>query len=299
MRDKQIGNTDMFPRTVAREATPLFSMQLFRRRASVELRSLSCGAAIAARRAPFHPLPEEVAVGAARRLLIGSVAIGVLELASPARAAGPEPQRDDETMAREVQRFTLQKQRDGSYLYRGSAFDARIATDGAVRFSDHGPIRLIQDPGPDRAKAPMPGRDPITTTDISESVPSVRPTNDIVVVEERPGVHFDLTDEYLHSLGKDPARPQKTAFLAATFDLRTNLALESRRHATRMALDDLPARLDNIWRDPRLTPAERLHVLQALWSELGEGPDADAARATIQRFAREHLTASEAAGFQK
>jgi hypothetical protein len=222
----------------------------------------------------------------------------MLELASPARAAGPEPQRDDDAMAREVQRFTLQKQRDGSYVYRGSAFDARIATDGAVKFSDHGAVRLIPDySGPERAKAPMPGRDPTTTGDVSGSVPDVRPNNNLVMVEARPGVRFDVTDEYMHALGKDPARPQKTAFLAATFDLRSNLALESRRHATRMALEDLPARLDSIWRDPQLTPAERLHVLQALWSELGQGPDADAARVVIQRFANQHLPASEAAAF--
>ena len=179
-------------------------------------------------------------------------------------------------------RYQLRPTSDGGYLYREPAFSAHIMADGTVRFSSSG-LSVARD-REDRARA-IDDRDPVTSSEP-------------VTVGGGPGLHFDATDEYLRRLGKDPARDAKAAFLTGTFDLRMKMALDARSGLRRAALADLPARLDELWRDKRLTAAERRHLLHTIRDELGEGPNNAEARAVVRDFARRHLSPKEAATFR-
>jgi hypothetical protein len=75
-------------------------------------------------------------------------------------------------------------------------------------------------------------------------------------------------------------------------------ALDARRGLRRAALAELPARLDELWRDDRLTAAERRHLLHAIRDELGNGTNNSEARAIVRDFARGHLPLKEAATFR-
>jgi len=183
-------------------------------------------------------------------------------------------------------RFKLKPTKDGGYDYDGTQFGARIAPDGSVSFNTHH-IHLAPD-----------GTDP-STVGIDAVTPQV-PYSGIFppAIPSMPGVTFDATDEYLRLLGQDPARDQKLAFLAATFELRLQMATRARRMRQQASLAELPGRLTALWQDPRLTPAERLHWLQAMWAELIDGPEADPARAIIRTFAQQHLSPQDAATFR-
>jgi hypothetical protein len=179
-------------------------------------------------------------------------------------------------------RYQLRPTLDGGYFYREPAFTAHVMADGTVRFSSSG-LSLARDKE-DRGRV-ADDRDPLT---------SAEP----VTVGGGPGLHFDATDEYLRRLGKDPARDAKAAFLTGTFDLRMKMALDARSGLRRAALADLPARLDELWRDDRLTVAERRHLLHTIRDELGNGPNSSEARAIVRDFARRHLPPKEAASFR-
>jgi hypothetical protein len=187
----------------------------------------------------------------------------------PLRSDGPSPYR-------------LQGMPDGSYVYQGPEFGARILPDGTVQFTSSG-LTAARDPE-DRGRVPE-DRDPITSTEP-------------ISVGGGPGLHFDATHEYLRRLGKDPARDAKAAFLTGTFDFRMKMALEDRRELRQAALGDLPARLDQLWSDPRLTSSERRHLLHAMRNDLGNDPNNAGARAVLRDFARRHLPAKEAATFR-
>jgi len=171
---------------------------------------------------------------------------------------------------------------DGGYLYREPSFTAHVMADGTVRFSSSG-LSVAGD-GEDRARV-IDDHDPVTSSEP-------------VTVGGGPGLHFDATDEYLRRLGRDPARDAKAAFLTGTFDLRMKMALDARRGLRRAALAELPARLDELWRDDRLTAAERRHLLHAIRDELGNGTNNSEARAIVRDFARRHLPLKEAATFR-
>jgi hypothetical protein len=194
------------------------------------------------------------------------------------------PQRG--TIPAERPRFELRPTTDGGYVYRGAEFGARIARDGSVTFI--GPKASLPPDGTDPATV---GIDAVTPQDpISGDIP--------IAIESRPGIRFDATDEYMRLLGKDPARQQKTQFLAATFELRMRMAMRARYAEKQTALDELPRRLDALWSDPRFTPAERRHVLIAMWAELIPGADGDGARKIIRRFAEDHLPPEDLAPFR-
>jgi hypothetical protein len=206
------------------------------------------------------------------------------DVTEPPGAVLQQPQTGT-TPPPEKRRYQLKPTRDGGYAYEGPDFNARIAPDGTVSFSRPG-IQLAP-AGPDPRTV---GIDAITPQDPIGGAP--------IAVPSGPGIRFDATDEYLRAMGKDPVRQQKAEFLAATFDLRINMTARANRARTRAALDELPAWLDRIWHDPRFTPAERRHLLAAMWDDLAPGPDGDAARAVIRSFAQQHLTAQEAASFR-
>jgi len=194
----------------------------------------------------------------------------------PSPGATLEPPRSMSPLSSATS-YRLRPASDGGYLYEGAAFDARIAPDGAVTFSTHG--AAFTRSGDTRA----PGRDPTTSGE------SVAPGGG-------PGLRFDVTDEYLRRLRRDPTRYAKAAFLTGTFDLRMKMVLASREELRQAALARLPARLNELWRDPRLTLRERQTILLATWKTLGN--ENAAARAIVGDFARRHLPPAKAAAFR-
>ena len=74
------------------------------------------------------------------------------------------------------------------------------------------------------------------------------------------------------------------------------MALEAREELRQAALARLPARLNELWRDPRLTALERQTILLATWDTLGSGNAA--AREIVRDFARRHLPPAKAAAFR-
>jgi hypothetical protein len=201
-------------------------------------------------------------------------------VADPANASRPgatlRPPRSTMASSSPTQ-YQLRPLSDGGYLYVGTAFDARIAADGSVVFSA-GDSPLARD-----ADVRAPGRDPTTS-------------QESVSVGGGPSLHFDATNEYLRRLHKDPARDAKAAFLTGTFELRMKMALEARRELRQAALDELPARLAELWSDQRLTVSERRQLLLAMWDNFGSGQD-NAARAIVRDFAKRHLPRAKAAAF--
>jgi len=193
----------------------------------------------------------------------------------PSPGASLEPPRGTSPLS-PASKYQLRPTSDGGYLYESAAFDARIAPDGAVTFSTSG-AAFTQAPG-----TRAPGRDP--TTSGGAPAPGGGPT-----------VHFDVTDEYLRRLRKDPARDAKAAFLAGTFDLRIKMALAAREELRQAALARLPARLNELWTDPGLKLLERQTILRATWDGLGGGNAA--AREIVRDFARHHLPSAKAAAF--
>jgi hypothetical protein len=207
-----------------------------------------------------------------------------LDLHSPPMAAEPRPSpgailAPPRSMSppSPASRYQLRPASDGGYLYAGAAFDAHIAPDGAVTFSTHG--AAFTRVGDVRA----PGRDPTTS-------------GESAAAGGGPGLRFDVTDEYLRRLRRDPTRDAKAAFLTGTFDLRLKLALAAREEVRQAALARLPERLNELWRDPRLTGRERQTILLRIWDTLGS--ENVRAREIVGDFARHHLPPAKAAAFR-
>jgi hypothetical protein len=189
--------------------------------------------------------------------------------------------------------FQLKPTGDGGYSYSGDSFRARIAADGTVTFLRPVPF------GWDGPEPHVIGRDPLVSPDLANDQ-AARNLNLVGIPEYNPLARFDATDEYMRLVGhQDPARAEKARFLAATSELRANMAQTAQSERSRQALMDLPTRLDTLWRDPRFTPLQRRQLLRAWWDELGDGADADQARAIIRGFARVHLTPEEAAEYDR
>jgi hypothetical protein len=194
----------------------------------------------------------------------------------PAPGATLEPPRSMNPSS-PATKYPLRPAPDGGYLYVGTAFDAHIAPDGAVTFSTRGSAFTRA------ADTRAPGRDPTTS-------------GESAAAGGGPGLRFDVTDEYLRRLRKDPTRDAKAAFLTGTFDIRLKMALAARDEIRRGALARLPTRLNELWRDPRLTALERQTILLATWNTLGS-ENADA-RDIVGDFARRHLPPAKAAAFR-
>ncbi len=113
---------------------------------------------------------------------------------------------------------------------------------------------------------------------------------------------FDLTDEYVRVLGKDPLAAEKAQFLAATFELRVRLATVSREQDERRAATALSSQLEELWKDTRRTPREKRRILFELWlaNDRVQGDGAAASpRATIESFIQEHLPADSPDAYSK
>jgi hypothetical protein len=221
------------------------------------------------------------------------------------------------------ERINLKDATDGSgdLLYDGTGFTARIARDGTVSFSDKRlPGKSLIPWFPSTAPLPRPslqasltnllkGRKPPPPPPVDDRLPPPETTSVIPEVSryrpdpregcrECPGQYNpenfvptilspytrgDLTDEIERFSGKDPNRYQKAMFLAATRDRRIEMAVRTHARNVRVASADLPARLQGIACEPRLTLRERRAILAALAREMDTTTTEGATAATTIR----------------
>jgi hypothetical protein len=220
--------------------------------------------------------------------------------------------------------YPLRASGDG-YVYVTPRFDARVARDGVVTFSEkHGsaslssPTSLSKLPRPRgptlestlrdalgkrrRKKAEPPAAPPPPEYD--RKIPQIElcpptsscyfpPTTNAVEVRGS----FDLTDEIMRSYGQDPHRYEKARFLSATFEFRIKMAIEARKADLKAALEELPGRLDELLADERYSPRERRRILYELWYETDQTPEGEKAAAAIVAFIRRRLPCGSASGY--
>ena len=220
--------------------------------------------------------------------------------------------------------YGLRKWGEG-YVYQDQKFEARVAPDGTVSFKDTHLNASLFTPfswiGKTRAQQRQkalperPGRDPVAyrhTPWIAPHEPrsSVRDVPQEEICPPSSSCHalpmpmavevsgsFDLTDELMGSLGKDPSALDKARFLSATFEFRMKLAIAQRKQQMRTALNDLPKSLDVLWADARYSPRERRRILYELWYEMDRTPEGDRAALMIEAFIRRQLPCDVADGY--
>jgi hypothetical protein len=211
--------------------------------------------------------------------------------------------------------YALRKWGKG-FVWEDSKFEARVSRDGVVTFKDkhgwisaggsgwktklHGgdeapSVRLAPiDPAASRRgpwlQPPTQPNEPTRKMPAQEVCPPgsscyVLPSTNMLEVSGG----FDLTDEIMRGLGHDPYALEKAHFLSATFEFRIKLAIEAKKLALEKALDQLPARLDELWRDGRYSARERRRILYELWNELDATPEGERAARMIDDFIRRRL----------
>ena len=211
-------------------------------------------------------------------------------------------------VSRSEEGYRLRPTADG-YVYEASSFKAKVGRDGVVVFANkRASLSFKSAPTPvgtptlegtlrDRlghrkrpaASAPATSVPMITREDIAEEkyVPLMRDGAGM-------GGSFDLTDEIMRGLGQDPYRVEKARFLAATFELRMQLAVEAQKTAVAAALDQWPAMIETLWADERYTPRERRRILFELWRDSDQGADGARERGLIEGFVRKRLPCGSA-----
>jgi len=218
------------------------------------------------------------------------------------------------------------------YLWENQQFEAQVAPDGLVTFkAKHGSVvgsllgfKLFskneqgRDRKPGMGAAPyLPG--PLTKGARGTAPPPPAPEENERTIDqtvrcpEHSGCEtppqdrmisivnvrgtFDLTDEIMRGLGKDPYRLEKARFLSATFEFRIKLAIEFRKQNLKRALDHLPQYLDDLWGDGRYSARERRRILYELWIEMDRTPEGERAARLIQDFVGRRLPCGNADGY--
>jgi hypothetical protein len=226
--------------------------------------------------------------------------------AAPALIPTPAPRQTVEPTDRRADRIDLKQANDGSgdLLYEASSFSARIAPDGSVVFEDKRvpgatPFAFM----PQDVRMPVPSLQaslkpllgggkapPLPPSELDEGLPppettSANPEVSRYRPDPREGcrscgevtqlglpvqgfTRFDVTDELMRSAGEDPNRYQKAVFLAATQERRMQMAVDTQANNMRIAVAELPARLQAIACDERLTHEGRRAILVALAREM-------------------------------
>lgn len=209
--------------------------------------------------------------------------------------------------------YQLRPEGDG-FIFSEPAFDARVARDGVVTFSDRkvalnylGAIpKPVPPPGENetlqglffgRAVHPQPAAplEPLPLSPAERLAPAefcppescfALPDNMVVA---GVGVSMDLNDESARTLDEDPYRAEKARFLAATFEVRMKLAVAAWRDDVRKSVVDLPDALTNLWRDLRYSARERRRILFELWRETDNTPEGVRAATEIELFIQREL----------
>lgn len=180
---------------------------------------------------------------------------------APGAFLGPLPATAHASGAEGDRKYPLTARPDGGAVYESPEFSATVAPDGTVTFHDH---RLRFQP-----------RDTLLS--------------------------FDLTDEFSRELGHGTLyRRDKANFLAATFRERTDMAARIQAGRMRVALQEIPARLDALWADTRYRRRERRRIIFLLWAQADRpGADSEAARAIIEKWIRRRLPAGSPDAYGK
>lgn len=216
----------------------------------------------------------------------------------------------------------LKEAKDGSgdRLYQGNGFSARVAADGSVSFSDKNltglsPIPFwpmdarmgvpsLQSSMVSLLKGRRPPKPPPSELDVGLPPPETKQVNPDVsryrpdprencrecafnslAVPANGLARFDVADQLERFSGKDPFRYQKAVFLAATHEQRVQMAARTHARMIRQASAELPARLQGIACDARLTYRERRGIIAALAAEMDTTtPTGGAAQKSIRSF---------------
>jgi hypothetical protein len=226
----------------------------------------------------------------------------------------PPPVRAPRT---ETYRLTPANDGSGDLIYQGSSFTARVGPDGRVTFK----IKRVTDLGllplvprnvylgvpslqskltatlgrrrpPPPTPTPQEEGPPPETTMLIPHVSRYRPDpREACRACTEPGGgmafavsgRFDLDDEVQLMSGADPHRVKKARFLAATRELRVQMAVRWHAANVRAATVKLPAQLESIACDRSLSVRDRRAILEALAVEMDAGtPEGHAAAITIR-----------------
>jgi len=213
----------------------------------------------------------------------------------------------------DVHTYKIQPVSDGTFRYEGRAFSAVIQPDGTVQFhtkhfASHtgtGDFLTGADDGRNPKTwpvwpVPLPTEFRPTLYDereqLQKSFVPLIPVAEPIIID--PQVRYDLTDEWARAHGQEPYASERIAFMNDTFDLRMKLAAHWHSQALREALDALPDRLQLIWNDPQLSPAERRQIIYLLWDETTDDGGGAAARKIIATFVDEHFAPADVAHFK-
>jgi hypothetical protein len=234
-------------------------------------------------------------------------------LLAPLTLKAPRPTEDE---------YLLRRTKDGSgdLVYEAPGFTARVARDGAVTFSDRhigrGVHILPMSPLPSRtrygvpsleetirnhgrhrpeppADAPPPDEIANPSTHVSRYRPDVReicryPQPCFV---EAPALALgasatlDITDEIMRMAHQDPYRYAKARFLTATREMRVRMATRAHKQDLRRSAAELPALLQRIACDDRMSLTDRRAIIESLRGEMDlSTAEGGAAASAIGRF---------------
>lgn len=142
------------------------------------------------------------------------------------------------------------EQPDGSWVYSGPLFTARISPEGAVSFSD---------------------RDAVSY-DLGSGTGG-----------------FDLTDMVMGGAGADPYASERERFMEETEELVARLEAAARAEHSSAAVRRIPGRLARVWGDDDLDAQARRRRIFDIWDEADDPLDGPAVRAAILRFIQDNL----------
>lgn len=231
--------------------------------------------------AQVDPRPTSIGVRGGLRLDPRSVAIASVASEGPSAAhtsadvPGPATETTAEFNARQsrflsetanAQTFVSRKEpprfvprKDGSYVYRGHAFSAKILPDGSIVFSDRDGVNFDQLGSGD-----------------GQSLGA--------------RFSFDLTDGAYRRRGADPYQAERDYVLRGSEELRERLAAEHREKEGERALLRLAGRLERTWASDR-DAATRRRAIFKMWDECSDDDVGARARAAILAFVAERLPA--------
>lgn len=149
-------------------------------------------------------------------------------------------------------RLVARPQSDGSYVYAGHAFTARITPEGEVVYEDR------------------PG---VQTDGFSTSG------------------SFDLTDAFMRGARQDPYSAERQRFEDDNAELIARLESEAQARRMARGLRTLRGRLARIWQNEMQTPEQRRRLIFEQWAEVDESGGGGGAREAIEGFVRETLPA--------
>jgi hypothetical protein len=153
----------------------------------------------------------------------------------------------------------LVPQPDGTLVYTGHAFTARIAPDGAVSFSD---------------------RDAVQADEMLQGGPA----------------RFDLTDLAMRGSGQDPYAAEREWFMEHTETVRVRLETEARARERDAALRGVPGRLASIWNSALPASVRRRRIFR-MWDECDEEGDGLSVRRQVIEFIRSEVPSSSPDAF--